>query len=166
MVAKIAVKMKSINRIFIAAVFVISCAAVCSVHSATKRVKAPSKNVVHHPVNAEVTYILDGDTFSARVMLEEGMEISVRVRFMNIDAPEMNGMCESEIIAAHASRDRLEELIPVGSRVVLTGVKDDKYLGRIDAFVADGRGRDVGDIMVAEGFARIYGGGKRDGWCN
>lgn len=116
-------------------------------------------------VDAVVDYIIDGDTFSAKVLLKDDIEISVRVRFMNIDAPELAGECDSEIIAAERSRERLGELIPVGSRVVLTEVKDDKYLGRIDAFVLDGSGRDVGKIMMKEGHARKYGGGKREGWC-
>ena len=157
--------MKTAIKFFMAVAFAAVFAAVCPADGAPKRIRAPSKNVIHSSVQAEVTYILDGDTFSARVMLKENIEISVRVRIMQIDAPEMSGMCESEIIAAHAAKDRLEELIPVGARVILTGVKDDKYLGRIDAFVADDRGRDVGEIMVIEGHARRYDGGRRDGWC-
>jgi len=133
-------------------------------HGAVKP-KAPSKNIIHNPVDAEVTYIIDGDTFSAKVILKEDIQISVRVRIMQIDAPELKGECESEMVAAFAAKDRLGELIPIGSRVILTGVKDDKYLGRIDAFVTNDSGHDVGEIMVRENHAHRYGGGKRVGWC-
>ena len=120
------------------------------------------------PLNAYavVDFIIDGDTFGATVLMGNDMEIPVRVRFMDIDAPELNGECESEIIAAHAAKDRLAELIPVGSRVMLTQIKDDKFLGRINAFVVDSMGRNISEIMISEGHARKYGGGRREGWCD
>jgi endonuclease YncB( thermonuclease family) len=117
------------------------------------------------PLNAISDYIIDGDTFSALVKLENEVEIHVRVRIMQIDAPEMKGECESEIKAAHASKDRLAELIPPGTSIILSQIKDDKYLGRIDAFVAARDGKDIGEIMVKEGHARRYDGGKRQPWC-
>ncbi len=49
------------------------------------------------PVSARVGYVLDGDTFAAMVMLEGGIEISVRVRIIDIDTPEMSGACDREI---------------------------------------------------------------------
>ncbi|MDR1206796.1 MAG: thermonuclease family protein [Rickettsiales bacterium] len=127
--------------------------------------KPPSKNIIHEPIPAVVTHIIDGDTFSAKILLKQDIEITVRVRIMQIDAPEIHGMCESETMAAMRAKDRLEELIPIGSNIVLTGVKDDKYLGRIDAYVAGKPGSDIGEIMVRENHARRYGGGKRDNWC-
>jgi endonuclease YncB( thermonuclease family) len=66
---------------------------------------------------------------------------------------------------AARARDRLSEMIPVGTVVELSNIKDDKYLGRIDANVADARGRDVGTRLVTEGLGRRYSGGKRAGWC-
>ena len=114
---------------------------------------------------AIVGHIIDGDTFAARVRLEGNIEISVRVRFLGIDAPELNGECESEILAARASRDKLAELIPVGDTVQLTNIKDDKYLGRINANVIKD-GRDIGDIMIATGHAVPYAGKKRINWCD
>ena len=128
--------------------------------------KAKKKTPVPAPTAfAIVGYIVDGDTFSAKVLLKDDIEISVRVRFLDIDAPELAGECDSEIIAANASRDRLAELIPVGSMVTLSRIKDDKYLGRIDAAVTNDKGMDVGPIMISEGHARPYSGGKRNPWC-
>ncbi len=116
-------------------------------------------------VPARVGHILDGDTFSASVNLDADTTVSVRVRLRNVDTPEMNGDCEYERARAVAARDRLAEIIPVGSMVELSNVKDDKYLGRIDANVADSRGRDVGEILIREKFGRKYNGGKRKSWC-
>ena len=116
-------------------------------------------------VPARVGHILDGDTFSASVSLDADTTVSVRVRLRNVDTPEMNGDCEYERARAIAARDRLAEIIPVGSMVELSNVKDDKYLGRIDANVSDSRGRDVGEILIHEKFGRKYNGGKRKPWC-
>lgn len=116
-------------------------------------------------VPARVGHILDGDTFSAVVSLDADTTVSVRVRLRNVDTPEMNGDCEYERSRAIAARDRLSEIIPVGSMVELSNVKDDKYLGRIDANVKNANGADVGEILIREKFGRKYNGGKRKPWC-
>ncbi len=114
---------------------------------------------------ATVDYIFDGDTFASVVALRDDTKITVRVRIINIDTPEMNGECESEKQMAIAARGRLAEIIPVGTTVELTDIKDDKYLGRIDARVFAPDGRDVGGVLVSEKLARWYAGGKRSSWC-
>ncbi len=114
---------------------------------------------------AMVDYIIDGDTFAGRVMLDGNTEITVRVRIRNIDTPEIHGECASEIAKAEKARNRLSELIPLNTRVTLNDIKDDKYLGRIDATVSGADGRDVGRVLISEGLARSYSGGRRQGWC-
>ena len=115
---------------------------------------------------AVVGYIIDGDTFAGRVKLDDGIQISVRVRLRNVDTPELHGACDYEIRRANMARERLAELIPVGTVVELTKIKDDKYLGRIDAYVAMRDGRDVGRVLIKEGLGRPYKGGRRAGWCD
>lgn len=112
-----------------------------------------------------VDYIIDGDTFAGRVALADDTKITVRVRLINVDTPEIHGECESEIRAAFVAKARLAELLPVGTTAELQEIKDDKYLGRIDARVLDASGRDVGKILVNEKLGRPYSGGHRDGWC-
>lgn len=121
---------------------------------------------VAHATPATVDYIFDGDTFAAYVNLEDDIQISVRVRLINVDTPEIHGECESETRRAARAKERLAELIPVGSRVELSGIKDDKYLGRIDAYVRTADGRDVGTVLISEKLGRAYSGGHRAGWCN
>lgn len=121
---------------------------------------------VAYSVPAVVDYIFDGDTFSAYVNLDSDVKISVRVRLINVDAPEINGKCASEINMAYQAKERLAQLLPVGSIVDLENIKDDKYLGRIDANAILGDGRDVGDLLIKEKLARPYSGGRREGWCN
>ena len=116
-------------------------------------------------VPAVVDYHFDGDTFSAGVMLDTDVEITVRVRLINIDTPEINGKCTAEKVMAQSARDLLATIIPRGTVVDLQNIKDDKYLGRINANVILPDGRDVGQIMIDSGLARPYSGGKRQPWC-
>lgn len=119
-----------------------------------------------YAVPARVGYIVDGDTFSGIVKLEDDIEISVRVRLRNVDTPELHGACVNEIIMANLARDRLSQLMPVDTIVDLRNIKDDKYLGRIDANVILSDGRDVGDVLVDEKLGRPYSGGRRAPWCD
>ena len=114
---------------------------------------------------ARVGRVIDGDTFDATVMLDGGINVSARVRIRDVDTPEIHGKCAREREMAAAARARLGEMLPVGSIVELTNIKDDKYLGRIDANVADGRGTDVGRALIRAGLGRSYNGGRRSGWC-
>lgn len=114
---------------------------------------------------ARVDYIVDGDTFGATVMLDEDIRVPVRVRIRDIDTPEIHGKCAAERARATRAKTRLGEILPVGGIVELTNIKDDKYLGRIDANVRDANGGDVSAHMVRSGLARRYNGGKRAGWC-
>ena len=114
---------------------------------------------------ATVDYVFDGDTFSAVVHLDDGIDVDVRVRLINVDTPEMHGDCDSEIQRANMARDRLMQLAPRGTLVELKNIKDDKYPGRIDANVILPDGRDVGDILIKEKLGRTYNGGRRASWC-
>ena len=42
-------------------------------------------------VPAVVDYVLDGDTFAAGVKIDDDITITVRVRVINIDTPELSG---------------------------------------------------------------------------
>lgn len=116
-------------------------------------------------VPAVVNYIFDGDTFAADVVLEDGIKIPVRVRLDGVDTPEIHGNCDYEIKMANMAKERLAQLLPVGSTVELQDIKDDKYLGRIDAKVITANKQNVADILVKEKLGRKYNGGKRLSWC-
>lgn len=114
---------------------------------------------------AVVNYIFDGDTFAADVILDEDIKVAARIRLINVDTPEINGDCDYEIDLANKAKERLSELLPVGSVVELKEIKDDKYLGRIDARVFTDDDKDVGKILIEEKLGRKYSGGKRLPWC-
>ena len=116
-------------------------------------------------VPAVVDYVYDGDTFTADVMLPPDVSVDVRVRLINIDTPEIQGRCQYEKDLAQQAKRALQALIPRGTIVELENIKDDKYLGRIDANVILPDGRDAGAVLIKMGLGRRYKGGRRDPWC-
>ncbi len=116
-------------------------------------------------VQGLVDYVIDGDTFNADVIIEDDISVPVRIRILDIDAPEIKGKCDTEIDLAIKSEERLKELLPEGSIVYLDNLKDDKYLGRINATVKNSDGVNVSDVLIKEKLAVPYDGGKRIDWC-
>lgn len=119
-----------------------------------------------YAVPAVVDYVLDGDTFAAGVKIDNDITVTVRVRIINVDTPELNGACKMEIDKANDAKEFMVDLLPTGTVIELENIKDDKYLGRIDANVILSDGRDVGELLISEKLARPYNGGRRRGWCD
>lgn len=96
--------------------------------------------------------ITDGDTIRC------GAE---RIRLADIDAPELSQpKCPTERALAIRARDRLAELLGSEFQIHRTGT--DRYkrtLARITV-----QGKDVGEVLVAEGLARRWN-GRRMPWC-
>ena len=98
--------------------------------------------------------VIDGDTIRV-----EG----VSVRLVGLDAPEMRGACPTERHLAARARDRLVVLLADG--VIVESRGHDRF-GRVLAVVREIGGRDVAQLLIAEGLARPYDGrGARPGWC-
>jgi endonuclease YncB( thermonuclease family) len=117
---------------------------------------------VRHRV--EVVRTIDGDTFEARVHLWPGLEMTTRVRLRGIDAPELKASCPQELHMAEAAGSALRELLDEGE-VTIYNIGPDKYNGRVVADAATRRTENVSTALLAGGFARRYGGGRRGGWC-
>lgn len=116
------------------------------------------------PLPVRILRVVDGDTVEVRVQVWLGQAVQTRVRLRGIDAPELNGACGAEREQAIAARDRLGQLLR-DQPVWLTDVGRDKYFGRVVARLTDQQGADLGGQLVAEGLARPYDGGRRNGWC-
>jgi endonuclease YncB( thermonuclease family) len=113
---------------------------------------------------AEVLRVIDGDTFEARVHLWPGLDITTKIRLRGIDAPELKARCPAERTMAEAARDALRRMLAEGA-VGVSAITLDKYGGRV---VADAGTRSIANVsseLLAKGFARGYGSGKRRGWC-
>lgn len=97
--------------------------------------------------------VVDGDTIRC------GEE---KVRVMAIDAPEsFRPKCEAELFRAQAAKERLAELTARG--VTLERKGRDRYRRTLARVYVDGV--DVAEIMIREGLARPYDGGRRMPWC-
>lgn len=116
-------------------------------------------------VAALVAGVIDGDTIAVTAQAWPGIEAVANVRLIGIDTPELHGRCAAETHAAHAARDAVRALLPLGSAIVLTDLGTDKY-GRILARVRLKDGRELAEALIAKGHGRPYFGGKRQGWCD
>lgn len=103
---------------------------------------------------ATILKIVDGDTFDASVDL--GFDVSVRqtLRFSRIDAFEtrLGATTNAEQKKlGFEGKAFLTSLLPVGTQVVITTEKDDKY-GRYIAEVQFNN-ENINDLMVKKGYA-------------
>jgi len=111
---------------------------------------------------ALVLSVTDGDTFRVRIPVWDNIDVVTAVRIRGIDTPEMKGKCPAEKAMALEAKARLTVLL--NGPVQLLHVDADKYAGRVDADVLVD-GKSVAAVLIAEGLARPYTGGARQGWC-
>jgi endonuclease YncB( thermonuclease family) len=116
------------------------------------------------PIPARLVEVIDGDTLRVRARIWLGQEIETAVRLAGVNAPELAGKCDSERRLARTARASLAQALG-GGDLVLTDVTWDKYGGRVVATVRTPSGDDPTAALLAEGLARPYGGGRREGWC-
>lgn len=124
----------------------------------------PLPNAVRMAHPAEVTRVLDGDTFEARVHLWPGLDITTRVRLRGIDAPELKARCGEERSKAEAAREALRVILDQGE-VAIARVTLDKYGGRVVADTSTRATPDVSSALLRAGLARHYAAGRRESWC-
>lgn len=105
-----------------------------------------------------VGYVYDGDTLELKC---NGESLTARLR--GFDTPETKEPgCAAEAELGRKATERLRTLVKSGP-LKLDGHGKDKY-GRILATLHVG-GRDLADVMIEEGLAERYRGGKRVNWC-
>jgi endonuclease YncB( thermonuclease family) len=122
--------------------------------------------VIPGPIPAEVRSVHDGDTLEVLAAVWPDQIIRVSVRVDGVDTPEIRGHCEAETRRAIQARDRVRALVAgAGQQVRLGNVRRGKYAGRVVAQVTMADGRDLGRVLLSEGLARPYGGGRRTPWC-
>lgn len=115
-------------------------------------------------IAAEILYVVDGDTFDARLTVGPDRVVTARVRLRGVDTPELHGQCAAEERDAAAARGVLRDLLADGG-VILSSPGTDKY-GRVLADVSTRRTASVAAALLAAGVARPYQGGRRLGWCD
>lgn len=100
--------------------------------------------------------VVDGDTF----WLD-----GERIRIADIDTPETHpSRCAEEARLGNAATDRLHALLNAGAFELTSIDRDTDRYGR-KLRIIERNGQSIGDVLVAEGLARPYSGGRRAGWC-
>ena len=88
-----------------------------------------------------------------------------RFRLVGFDTPETyDPECEYELALGNAATKRVRDLVASGQLldlIVLPGL--DKYDRGLARFYVGGK--NLADILTAEGLARAYRGGRRQSWC-
>lgn len=103
-----------------------------------------------------VTCVVDGDT-----LWIDG----TKIRVADINAPEISEPeCASELALGNRARDRLIELLNMGSFELKAwpGRDQDRYGRKLRVLVRNGWS--LGDMLVSEGLARTWT-GRREPWC-
>ena len=114
---------------------------------------------------AHVVRTYDGDTLTADVSIWPGITIRTSIRIRGIDTPELRARCDEERTMAVAARDLLRRLVAdAGHAVQIVDPEHGMYAGRVVAGVEAG-GIDVAAALLDSGLARVYDGGRRQGWC-
>ena len=100
--------------------------------------------------------VVDGDTFWID---------GEKIRIADIDTPETHpSRCAEEARLGNAATDRLQVLLNAGAfELEPIRRETDRYGRKLRIVVRNGQS--LGGILVSEGLARSYAGGRRDGWC-
>ncbi len=112
----------------------------------------------------EVVSVYDGEIFRVNV---DGWPALVGwdmpVRADGFDAPEIQGKCQSEKIAAIRARKLTENALFTARQIELRDIKRDRYFWILADVYVDGKS--LKELHLSAGTARPYIGGKREGWC-
>ncbi|MBL4781757.1 MAG: thermonuclease family protein [Porticoccaceae bacterium] len=128
------------------------------------------------PYDAQLVRVVDGDTIELGVELWPGLIQRVNIRLDGINTPEKRintkkikdqgkrdrAICEK--IAGVAATEFTQAFVEKGS-ITVDDVRNGKFTGRVlgNVFVD---GNSLADALLASGHARLYGGGKRQPWCD
>ena len=103
--------------------------------------------------------VVDGDTVDVDIDLGFSTYLkNRRVRMFAIDAPETRTKDLAEKALGLAAKERLSQLMPVGSTFIVKTVldKNDSFGRVLGTFYKDPKETSINEIMLAEGFAVLY----------
>jgi micrococcal nuclease len=120
----------------------------------------PRSTVASAAQGCRVVSVVDGDTLD---MSCPGTG-PFRARLTGYDTPEsFEPGCAAEARAARRATDRLRTLVADARTIDPAIGGTDRYGRRLVRLALDGQ--DVGAILIAEGLAVPYSGGRRINWC-
>ena len=109
--------------------------------------------------------VVDGDTIDVMCDLGYDVRIALRLRLMGINTPESRTRNKAEKVLGLAAKDFLKKTLE-SADIEFLSCDRGKY-GRVLAtlFVVNGDKKlNVNELLVSEGHARYYDGGKREPW--
>ena len=112
--------------------------------------------------NATVVKIIDGDTVDALVDVGFSIMTKKRIRFRGINTPESRTRDKEEKVRGLAAKDRVVELLSENdNKFVLKSHGVGKYGRCLGELFVDGHEESINQVLVNEGHAVEYWGGKR-----
>lgn len=111
----------------------------------------------------KVTRVVDGDTIDADIDLGFNMTLSKRIRLHGINTPETRTRDKQEKKRGLAAKERLQQIIDDQQGVLFLKSMDQGKFGRCIGvlFEQDFDDQSINDMLVEEGHAVEYFGGKR-----
>ena len=116
----------------------------------------------------ELDRVIDGDTIDAYIDLGFDVSIKKRIRFMGIDPPESRTRDLEEKARGLADKDWLKAILEGADEIQLCSHGVGKYgrcLGELHVDMLDGKKcltlENVNELLIKEGHAVAYDGGKR-----
>ena len=116
------------------------------------------------PYDADLMRVIDGDTIELSVELWPGLTQRSSIRLVGVNAPEKRTRLFCEKTAGIAATEFTRSFVENGA-ITVTDVRNGKFAGRVlgNVFVD---GKSLSDALLASGHARVYGGGRRQPWCD
>ena len=118
--------------------------------------------------NIKLDRVVDGDTIDAIIDLGFDVWVKKRVRFLGVNTPESRTRDLEEKARGLAAKDRVKQLLEGANKIKLDSHGVGKYgrcLGELHIDMVDGQEKmtleSVNDILIKEGHAVEYHGGKR-----
>ena len=120
--------------------------------------------------NAVLVRVVDGDTIDAIIDLGFDVQVKKRIRLAGINAPESRTRNKGEKKLGLAAKERLIEILDGAANVFEIDSKELGKYGRVigKIYINKLAGKDVltqvciNDMLVKEGHATEYDGGKRN----
>lgn len=139
-------------------------------YNSTKHAKSHGKRTFAGQCRyARIIGVYDGDTITVLTKLDKNEKFrEYSVRILGVDTPEIRTTDPLHKQAGLAVRDRLCELLPVGSMVMIDFFPEDKY-GRLlgNVYVVrrglwyNKRGTNIADWLINHQLGLPYDGGKK-----
>ena len=123
---------------------------------------APTRQLTPSQTGAiSIVDIIDGDT----IRIADGSGgAPISARLVGFDTPEtVDPGCPQELALGNTATQRLQVILHDARRIDPVVFGTDRFDRQLLKLVIDGR--DLADIMVSEGLAVPYSGGRRINWC-